>query len=75
MNSQFLDHNFGIQAARVCEEAAIASWALAGRGVRVRRGVATVVGENLHFPGTDRQQHVVEAVPQIVTRVGTRQIA
>ncbi|HEY1447318.1 MAG TPA: class II fructose-bisphosphatase [Caulobacteraceae bacterium] len=32
MNSQFLDHNLGIQAARVCEEAAIASWALAGRG-------------------------------------------
>jgi fructose-1,6-bisphosphatase II / sedoheptulose-1,7-bisphosphatase len=32
MSSQFLDHNLGIQAARVCEAAAIASWSLAGRG-------------------------------------------
>jgi len=32
MSSQFLDRNLGIQAARVCEAAAIASWSLAGRG-------------------------------------------
>ena len=32
MKSSFLDRNLGIQAARVCEAAAIASWALAGRG-------------------------------------------
>jgi fructose-1,6-bisphosphatase II / sedoheptulose-1,7-bisphosphatase len=32
MNSQHLDRNLGMQAARVCEAAAIASWALAGRG-------------------------------------------
>ena len=32
MTSQHLDRNLGMQAARVCEAAAIASWALAGRG-------------------------------------------
>jgi fructose-1,6-bisphosphatase II / sedoheptulose-1,7-bisphosphatase len=32
MTVQFLDRDLGIQAARVCEAAAIASWALAGRG-------------------------------------------
>jgi fructose-1,6-bisphosphatase II / sedoheptulose-1,7-bisphosphatase len=31
-NSQFLDRNLGIQAARVCEAAAVAAWSLAGRG-------------------------------------------
>jgi len=32
MTAQFLDRDLGMQAARVCEAAAIASWALAGRG-------------------------------------------
>ncbi|HEY5290367.1 MAG TPA: class II fructose-bisphosphatase [Caulobacteraceae bacterium] len=32
MTSQPLDRDLGIQAARVCEAAAIASWSLAGRG-------------------------------------------
>ena len=32
MTSQFLDRNLGIQAARVCEAAAVAAWSLAGRG-------------------------------------------
>ena len=32
MSAQSLDRNLGIQAARVCEAAAVAAWSLAGRG-------------------------------------------
>ena len=32
MSGQFLDRNLGMQAARVCEAAAVAAWSLAGRG-------------------------------------------
>jgi fructose-1,6-bisphosphatase II / sedoheptulose-1,7-bisphosphatase len=42
MTSEFLNRNLAMQAVRVCEQAAIASWALAGRGDEMAADQAAV---------------------------------